>query len=121
LLAWALAAGSAWLYAICLQGLPDSSSDHQFYLWAVGVSAAPSLIAVATLVRSRLLGLALLTATAAGLAVAYALALLTYGSGAEDGTIWRGLGGAVLGAISAIAAWIVMRLNVHRAKHPRAT
>ena len=121
LLTWALAAGSAWLYAICLQGLPDSSSDVQFYLWAVGVSAAPSLIAVATLVRSRLLGLALLTATAAGLAVAYALALLTYGSGAEDGTVWRGIGGAVLGAISAIAAWIVMRLSVHRAMHPRAT
>ena len=118
---WALTAGSAWLYAFCLQGLPDTSDDVQFYLWAVGVAAGPSLVAVATLDRSRLFGLALLSATAAGFAVAYALALLTYGSGAEDGTVWRGIGGAVLGAISANAAWIVMRLSAHRASQPRAT
>lgn len=119
-MAWALTAASGVLYAISVAGLPATIDDIKFYLWVVGVSAAPTLTAVFTLARFRYFVLALLVAPPIGFAVAYCLALLTYGSGAEDGTVWRGIGGAVLGAISAIMTWVVMRLSTHSSNHATA-
>jgi hypothetical protein len=119
--AWTMTVASGVVYAVWLQGLPDTRNDVEFYLWAAGVSAGSSLVAVFTIARFRYLVLAFLAAPAAGFAGAYCLALLTYGSGAEDGTVWRGIGGAVLGAISAITAWVVIRLSAYRSNHARVT
>ena len=55
----------------------------------------------------------LVVTTAAGFLAGYGWGLLTYGSGAEDGTVWRGLGGAVVGAVAAVAAWVVLH-SMHR-------
>jgi hypothetical protein len=112
--AWALTTASGVLYAVWVGGLPMTGDRIEFYLWTAGVSAGPCLVAVLTLTRWRSFALALLTAPPTGFAVAYCLALLAYGSGAEDGTVWRGIGGAVLGTASAIAAWAVVRLSSRR-------
>jgi hypothetical protein len=120
-LAWATTVAAGVVYAIWLQGLPDTRNDFEFYLWAAGVSAGPSLVAVIIIAQFRYFVRALLAAAAAGFVGAYCLALLTYGSGAEDGTVWRGIGGAVLGAISAITALVVIRLSVYRSDHAEVT
>ncbi|WP_157439523.1 hypothetical protein [Aeromicrobium sp. Root344] len=119
--AWGLTVATAVLYAVWLQGLPAASDELEFYGWAAGISLAPSLLAAFTLSRFRTLVLAALAAPATGFAVAYCLALLTYGSGAEDGTVWRGIGGAILGVVSTIWTWIVVRLQLSRPGHPRAS
>lgn len=120
-LAWALTVALGVAYAISLQGLPDTRYDFEFYLWVAGVSAGPSLVAVFTIARFRYSVLALLAAPAAGFVSAYCLALLTYGSAAEDGTVWRGIAGAFLGGISAITAWVVMRLSTYGSGHAGVT
>ena len=112
--AWALTVASGVAYAMCLQGLPDTWDDFAFYPWVAGVSAVPSLLAVFTMAHFRYFLLALLASAVAGFIGAYCLALFTYGSGAEDGTVWRGIAGAALGAVSAITAWVVMRLSTYR-------
>jgi hypothetical protein len=104
---------TALVYAILLgAAFPPTVGDTEFYLWAGWIAVGPSLVSAwaVSCVRLRSIMVRLVAAPAVGLLLAYVLALFTYGTGAEDGTVWRGIGGGVLGLVSAIAA-CVLRLG----------
>ena len=109
LAAWVLTMGSVTLYLIFLQHLP--SVREALVVGVLGLGT--SLVAVWVLNRLPYLAVALVLTAVGGFLVGYVWGLLTYGSGAEDGTVWRGCGGALVGAVSAVAAWTLLRL-AHR-------
>ena len=106
---WVLTIGSVALYLIFLQHLPSMREALVVGLLCVGTS----FVAVRVLTRLPNFAAALVVTTAAGFVTGYTWGLLTYGSGAEDGTVWRGYGGAIVGAASAVAAWTLLRIG-HR-------
>ena len=106
---WALTIAILVLYLIWLERSGDIQGDLVIALFTVGTS----LVAVWVLARRPYLAVALVATTAVGFLAGYTWGLLTYGSGADDGTVWRGYGGAMLGAISATTAWFLLRL-AHR-------
>jgi hypothetical protein len=107
---WALTLLMLLLYLIWLDRSPSFvAGDVIIAVFGVGTS----LVAVGVLARLPYLAAVLVATPVAGFVAGYTWALITYGSGAEDGTVWRGYGGAILGAASAISAWLVLRL-AHR-------
>ncbi|KRC65617.1 hypothetical protein ASE12_13150 [Aeromicrobium sp. Root236] len=105
---WLLTMTAFTLYVLLLD-LSSMSEVLGAYLVVGLFGLGMSMVAV--LVHSVVPHLAttVVVTIAAGFVAGYGWGLLTYGSGAEDGTIWRGLGGALIGAVAAVAAWVVLR------------
>jgi hypothetical protein len=97
------------LYLIYLGFFPSVREVIEAYLVVGLLGAGTSLVAVWVLARLPYVAVALMATAVAGFLAGYTWGLLTYGSGAEDGTVWRGYGGAIVGAASAIAAWFMLR------------
>lgn len=100
-------------YLIFLRYFPSLREVLEAYLVVGLLGVGTSLVAVRLLTRLPYLAVALVASTVVGFVVGYAWGLLTYGTGAEDGTVWRGYGGAIVGAASAFAAWALLRI-AHR-------
>lgn len=99
------------LYLIWLDRSADIEGDLAIALFTV----AMSLVAVWVLARLPYFAVALVATTVAGFVAAYAVGSVTYGTEGElqNRLMFRAFGGAVAGAASAIAAWMLLRL-AHR-------
>lgn len=89
------------------------------YIWdgetaaILAICLGTSLCAVAILALGGYGAVTLIVTTAVGFAAAYVWSLLQGNTGAEEGTIYMSALIAVFGAISALAAWLVLR-TAHR-------
>lgn len=110
---WALTIATFSLYLVWLGYFPSVREVVETYLVVGLLGAGTSLVAVWVLARLPYVTVTLIATLVAGFLMGYTWGLLTYGSGAEDGTVWRGYGGAIVGAASAIAAWSLLRV-AHR-------
>jgi hypothetical protein len=110
---WVLTIAAFSLYLVWLGYFTSVREVVETYLVVGLLGAGTSLVAVRVLARLPYVAVALIATPVAGFLVGYTWGLLTYGSGAEDGTVWRGYGGAIVGAASAVAAWCMLRL-AHR-------
>jgi FtsH-binding integral membrane protein len=108
---WVLTIAILVLYLIWLERPADIQGDLAIALFTAGTS----LVAVWLLARVPYFAVALVATTAAGFIAAYAVGSVTYGTEGElqNGLMFRAVGGAILGAASAISAWLVLRL-AHR-------
>jgi predicted membrane channel-forming protein YqfA (hemolysin III family) len=108
---WVLTIAMLGLYLIWLERPADVKGDLAIALFTV----ATSLMAVMVLARLPYFVVALVATTTAGFMTAYAVGSVTYGTEGElqNGLMFRAFGGAILGAASAISAWLVLRL-AHR-------
>lgn len=93
-----------------LNDLPPRKDMIDFYQALAVVALGTSLVAVLLLARLPYLAVSLVVTLMGGFLVGYVRAVMTFGTGAEDGTVWRGYGGAAIGVVSAVAAWALMRL-----------
>ena len=111
---WVLTVAVLSLYLIWLDHSP-SLTDIDEYLIIAAFGVGTSLVAVCVLARLPHLAAALLATTAAGFLAGYAVGSVTYGTEGElqNGLMFRAFGGAILGGLSAIAAWLLLRL-AHR-------
>jgi hypothetical protein len=103
---WALTVLALLLYSVPIGRFPPRGEDLGFYLPAAVIAVGPSLLGAWAVTRRRYwyVVLTLIAVPVAGFLLAYGWGLLTYGTGAEDGTVWRGIGGGVLGLFAAVAA-----------------
>ena len=109
---WVLTIAIFSLYLVWLGYSESLGEAVELYLVVGLLAAGMSLVAVWLLARPYG-ALALIATPLAGFLLGYTWGLLTYGSGAEDGTVWRGFGGAIVGGITALTAWS-LQLVAHR-------
>jgi len=112
---WALTIVIFTLYLVYLGFFPSVREVVEAYLVAGLFGIGTSLVAVWALARLPYLVLAFVATTVAGFVAAYVLGTLTYGTEGElqNGLNFRAFAGAIAGAVSAIAAWMLLQLT-HR-------
>lgn len=112
---WALTIATFSLYLVWLGYFPSVREVVETYLVVGLLGAGTSLVAVWVLARLPYVALALVATGAAGFIAAYALGAITYGTEGElqNGLNYRAFAGAILGVVTAIAAWSSLRL-AHR-------
>lgn len=98
--------------------------DLEFYPWLALIAFVSSAATAWVLAHVRYFAFGLMAGATAGLVLAYAVGSITYGTEGElqNGLNFRAIGGGIVGVVSAIAAWALMRLanQPDRAQSPVA-
>lgn len=108
---WLITAATLTIYLIAIGSGPALWDGEIAVILAICLGT--SFVAVAILSRRGYGAVAVAVTTAVGFGSAYAWSLLKGNTGAEEGTIFMSAFVAILGAISALAAWLVLR-TAHR-------
>lgn len=100
---------------ILAEGDPTRSNFQELVVGIVVLAVGTSLVSVFLLARVKYLGIILVPSILTGFCLGYALAAKTYGTGGDslDGLMFRAAGGAIVGVVSAFAAWAT-RKALHR-------